>query len=491
MDNTFLIGNEAISKAISVYSESQSDDDLLKIIHTIQDRIIAAGHFLIPADISDDLKDTQFNLKTLSNDDGSTFLIAFTSEEELNKGPETGKVSNFIDTFLEQVIDADSISGLVINPWGDSFTMNKTLIQLVLAEVPEHEDSYLRKNALLNKAIHFAAERHAGQLRKGTKSPYITHPMEVMSILSSMKADTNLLIAGVLHDVLEDTDTTETEILEMFGLDVHFLVTSHTEDKSKSWDERKQTAIDDLYEADPRLKLLIMADKLANLRSTYSEYIDIGYKVWDRFNAPKEKQAWYYSGIQDALYEMQFYKETEGAYWEIVSLYKDLFVEYYHDESKDILYQRCADGKTYLLNRSKPHWQLHTGGIPKKAVVKNRKDAERLEDNWIDPILAYLDRDLEYGTYKIYESQYCSTYITVINGQLCFYGTDEKRYDSGSNTLFEYTLSEDETKKFMFMLRLENGIRNRLATLLKNEFGSGDDVEFLEFCRQYSIIYEE
>ncbi|MBQ4339623.1 MAG: hypothetical protein IJC41_01335, partial [Firmicutes bacterium] len=60
-----------------------------------------------------------------------------------------------------------------------------------------------------------------------------------------------------------------------------------------------------------------------------------------------------------------------------------------------------------------------------------------------------------------------------------------------SNTLFEYTLSEDETKKFMFMLRLENGIRNRLATLLKNEFGSGDDTEFIEFCHQYSIIYEE
>ena len=60
----------------------------------------------------------------------------------------------------------------------------------------------------LNMAIEFATKKHSGQLRKATAIPYILHPLEVLQILYSMRADTNLMIAGVLHDTVEDTDTT-------------------------------------------------------------------------------------------------------------------------------------------------------------------------------------------------------------------------------------------------------------------------------------------
>ena len=187
----------------------------------------------------------------------------------------------------------------------------------------------------LEKAICFATARHAGQVRKGSDIPYITHPLETMNILNAMKADTHLLIAGVLHDTVEDTDTTSEEILELFGEDVAALVAAHTEDKSKSWMERKQHTIDDLQTAPLRVKMLIMADKVSNLRSMYTDYKLIGDELWKRFNAPKEKQAWYYSGVQDALYEMQNYIETERIYWEMVGLFKDLFVSYALDDAEE------------------------------------------------------------------------------------------------------------------------------------------------------------
>lgn len=188
-------------------------------------------------------------------------------------------------------------------------------------------------NSALEDAICFATKRHAGQVRKGSDIPYITHPLETMTILNTMKADTDLLIAGVLHDTVEDTDTTSEEIRELFGEDVAALVAAHTEDKSKSWTERKQHTIDELQTAPLRVKMLIMADKVSNLRSMYADYKLIGDELWKRFNAPKEKQAWYYSGVQDALCDMQNYIETEKIYLEMVGLFKDLFVSYASDHS--------------------------------------------------------------------------------------------------------------------------------------------------------------
>mgnify|MGYP001064948096 CR=1 FL=1 len=129
----------------------------------------------------------------------------------------------------------------------------------------------LQDNARLDQAILFATERHAGQLRKGTALPYILHPLETMQILSNMQADINLQIAGLLHDTIEDTDTTAAEIAALFGDDVAALVNHHSEDKSKSWLERKTQALTALQTADDRLKMLVLADKLSNLRSIARE----------------------------------------------------------------------------------------------------------------------------------------------------------------------------------------------------------------------------
>ena len=245
-------------------------------------------------------------------------------------------------------------------------------------------DNSSNKNSsyLLDTAITFAVQRHAGQTRKGSDIPYITHPLETLTIMNAMRADTNLLIAGVLHDLIEDTNTTKDELLKLFNEDVVELVMSHTEDKSKSWDERKISAIRELQEGSKRLKMLVMADKISNLKNIYLDYISLGDKLWKRFNAPKTRQAWYYSKIIDALADMQVFDDTASSYWELVDLYKDVFVTFVYDRSEKIIYQLDTNSENYYLKKGDTEWHPFEGKISSQALVIPRSEAERLEDNW-------------------------------------------------------------------------------------------------------------
>ena len=86
----------------------------------------------------------------------------------------------------------------------------------------------------IQKAIVFATLAHEGQCRKGTNIPYIVHPMEVMQILTANGCNETVILAGILHDTLEDTQTTPEDILHIFGQEVLDLVLGESEDKSKS-----------------------------------------------------------------------------------------------------------------------------------------------------------------------------------------------------------------------------------------------------------------
>ena len=84
-----------------------------------------------------------------------------------------------------------------------------------------------QKNYLLEKAIHFSTTKHAGQLRKGTTVPYIVHPLETMNILRTMNADTNLLIAGLLHDTVNESASTKKASVTDFMAPVSSIVLSY------------------------------------------------------------------------------------------------------------------------------------------------------------------------------------------------------------------------------------------------------------------------
>ena len=126
--------------------------------------------------------------------------------------------------------------------------------------------------ALIEKAFLFAQKLHQNQYRV-SEEPYIIHPVEVVKILIDLRADSHTLIAGFLHDILEDTDTTPEEIRELFGDDVLGLVQAVTKLgklKFKSKEERQAENFRRLFIAmanDARVIFLKLADRLHNMRT--------------------------------------------------------------------------------------------------------------------------------------------------------------------------------------------------------------------------------
>ncbi|MDO4942239.1 MAG: HD domain-containing protein [Lachnospiraceae bacterium] len=179
---------------------------------------------------------------------------------------------------------------------------------------------------MLEKAVIFAANAHRGQKRKGTSMPYIVHPMEVAVIASGMTDDIEIISAAVLHDVVEDCDGyTFTQLEQEFGNKVASLVAMESEDKSRTWQERKQHTVDFLKnEATFEMKIIALADKLANIRSLKRDFQKVGDQLWLRFNEKdKRKQGWYYKNVLYGLQELSEYPAYEE--------YEQLVYDVFHD----------------------------------------------------------------------------------------------------------------------------------------------------------------
>lgn len=157
-----------------------------------------------------------------------------------------------------------------------------------------------RKNRI-EEAIELAAQAHDGQFRKGTNTPYISHPYAVGLILMEAGCSEAVVIAGILHDTVEDTDLTLESIRKIFGEPIANIVDGCTENKALRWRERKIERIEALKTATTEVCLVTCADKLHNLRTVISEFDNIGDTVWDRFHGGLEAQAWYYRSILESL----------------------------------------------------------------------------------------------------------------------------------------------------------------------------------------------
>lgn len=176
---------------------------------------------------------------------------------------------------------------------------------------------------MISNAIALANIAHSKQKRKGTDIPYILHPLEAGIIVSQMKYDEDLICAAILHDTVEDANISYKAIEKMFNERVSKLVEAQSEDKSKSWKERKQHTIDYLNEIqDEDIKIVSLADKLSNIRAIHKDYAAIGDKLWKRFRVTdKKEQGWYYKGLVDAIKSLSKYQE----YAEFESLVNDVF----------------------------------------------------------------------------------------------------------------------------------------------------------------------
>ena len=163
---------------------------------------------------------------------------------------------------------------------------------------------------MLEKAIVFAVEAPAGVNRKGKTRPYILHPLEAMTIVSTVTEDEEVLAAAVLHDTVEDTELTKADIEAEFGKRVADLVASVSEDKREdqpaesTWKMRKQETIDHLKDLCRDAKLICLGDKLANIRELSRDYARLGDALWERFNQKdRELHGWYYSFVFEVLAE--------------------------------------------------------------------------------------------------------------------------------------------------------------------------------------------
>jgi GTP diphosphokinase / guanosine-3',5'-bis(diphosphate) 3'-diphosphatase len=143
--------------------------------------------------------------------------------------------------------------------------------------------------SLLALAYRFAAFKHSKQRRKGAGNiPYINHPVEVAELLAKyLKSDdTILLIAAILHDTLEDTDTQPNEIEELFGKEVLLIVQEVTDDMTLPKQIRKNKQIEKAPTLSPRAKLIKIADKTCNIndilktRRYWSNRQKIEYVRW-------------------------------------------------------------------------------------------------------------------------------------------------------------------------------------------------------------------
>ena len=164
--------------------------------------------------------------------------------------------------------------------------------------------------SLFREAFLYASRAHEGQYRKGTQTPYISHPMAVASIVMENGGSEAAVIGALLHDVAEDQGG-EAELANIkgrFGPSVAAIVRSLSDDLPEKgapkapWKERKTKYLAHLQEEKNLDAVLVCAaDKLHNVRSIVIDYQVAGEDLWQRFNAPPQEIRWYYDSLVSAL----------------------------------------------------------------------------------------------------------------------------------------------------------------------------------------------
>ena len=173
----------------------------------------------------------------------------------------------------------------------------------------------------INHALAFAAKHHDQQVRKGTRLPYLTHPANVAIILTRYGCDETTVVAGILHDVVEDCvtkdytrDMLEERIASKFGEDVLETVLAVThrnhDDEGNDFtsEEKKSDYLERLAAAGERARWVCAADKLHNANSILSDLKRTKWpeNVWSRFKVGKEGTIRWYRNVYDRLIALGF-----------------------------------------------------------------------------------------------------------------------------------------------------------------------------------------
>ena len=171
-------------------------------------------------------------------------------------------------------------------------------------------------------ALALAARAHQGQVRKAGGDPFIVHVIHVSVILLRHGFSEDVVVAGLLHDVVEDQDVPLTDIEARFGPAVAEMVAVLTEQKregdvERPWEIRKQEALDKLRRASPEAVAVKAADVLHNAHSVALVLRREGAAIWGRFSRGPEETLWYYRSVAQIVRERwgehPLARELEGA----------------------------------------------------------------------------------------------------------------------------------------------------------------------------------
>jgi guanosine-3',5'-bis(diphosphate) 3'-pyrophosphohydrolase len=157
----------------------------------------------------------------------------------------------------------------------------------------------------LERAFRWAAERHAGQCRRSSGTPYFEHVAAVALVLDRAGFEEDVVIAGLLHDVVEDTGATLEDVAARFGPAVAEIVGHCSEVKfdatgnKRPWIDRKRDHLESIADAPLTARAVILADKLHNLISIELD-LGEGRPAWSQFHAGREQVVWYQKAAIDA-----------------------------------------------------------------------------------------------------------------------------------------------------------------------------------------------
>lgn len=176
-------------------------------------------------------------------------------------------------------------------------------------------------------AINYMTKAHEGQIRKTNGLPKSSHLFAVATILMQYGYSKDIVITGLLHDIVEDCKGyTLTDIEKAFGKKVSNYLSYVTElSKDHSWKERKDHAIEELKNAPFESKVVYAADKIHNIISLKDDYVIQGEKIWDSFNANKDSITWYYHEICNSI---KYGYDNIPIFDEMIKVKESLFGEY-------------------------------------------------------------------------------------------------------------------------------------------------------------------
>ena len=169
----------------------------------------------------------------------------------------------------------------------------------------ESNPSPIRPSLAFERALRLAASAHRDQVRKGSGVPYVEHPMAVALILDRSGFDEEVATAGLLHDLVEDTDVTLDEIREAFGERIAAIVAGCSEEKldaqgrKRPWHDRKRDHVEIVGRSNDEVRAVVLADKLHNLISIQLDLSE-GRDVWSGFHAGRAPVLAYYDAMLTA-----------------------------------------------------------------------------------------------------------------------------------------------------------------------------------------------